>query len=682
MILVSNLCLYDMANFLNKYTRFMTKDIYISNNLYHNFLEQYNYLYQKLIKERFLYEDNKDYHKIINIYKNKDDLRKLHNQKYLRKAVRLNHDYFNDMDNYFNLSAKERLMVLAEEDSTYVVAPRNKLNLVVAKINYLLDHNDYKNNSIFVLVNERWEREYISSYINDLGKVNLSTLKEYGREIMTDKRLLDDNLKYDILINYIIYDLFKRKTEFNSFYKAFSKYIYLNKDYQDYDTFKDYHNYMYKRKYLASGKSLKNFNEKEISTRKKYLRTIQNEILSNKEEVDIANLLTMNSILYTYDYDLALFKVSNNDTIYIKYLNKEESDIKTTTANTIYLYKSYKEKKNYLEVLVYELIKRRFPLELLSEEVLYNKLKLASIDSYFSEFIYKYLIPLINYYENTFSLDNVKLSSDAKDMFLKLYSKYQELTNKSDLLGKKDFMGKMSDDIKSKNYKYLILFNDINLDCDIPTMTLADNYDKSYLINENIKLLYDYKKYLNKNQSIPIADMYLNKGELDRLTECFVKENLEFINDSLKNNTKKIEVYEYSDKFRLHVYRNISNASYEIINSNNNKDTIIGLMELKDINILVSEDNFVKIDKGTLGYNNKKNISFVEILKMNKIYDTILLPFLIKDSYHEPLFVDAYLYNIKVMLYIALSKCRSKVIILCPTSKKKKLLNLLSKINK
>lgn len=679
----NNLFLYDMTNFLNKYTRFMTKNIYISNKLYTSFLEQYHYLYQKLDKERFLYENNKQYQQIINIYHNKNQLIKLHNQKYLKQALKTNQSFFDSLDEELNLTTKDKLIVLSGEENTYIVSPKNKLNLIVAKLHYLLRNDNYSPNSIFILTTTKEEKDYISSLnIDNNTPLSISTLKEYNKTILKGQPFLDNNQKYNLLSNYIINTLFKQKDNFNSFYQAFSKYIYLNKDYKDYETFKDYHNYMYKRKYLASQLPLKKFNNEEIKTRKKYLRTIKDETLENSALVDIANLLTLNSIAYTYNSELKTFKIDNGDPIYIKYLDKEEPNIKTTTNNIIYLYKSYKEKKNYLEVLVYELIKRRFPLELLSEEVLYNKLKLASIDSYFSEFIYKYLIPLINYYENTFSLDNVKLSSDAKDMFLKLYSKYQELTNKSDLLGKKDFMGKMSDDIKSKNYKYLILFNDINLDCDIPTMTLADNYDKSYLINENIKLLYDYKKYLNKNQSIPIADMYLNKGELDRLTECFVKENLEFINDSLKNNTKKIEVYEYSDKFRLHVYRNISNASYEIINSNNNKDTIIGLMELKDINILVSEDNFVKIDKGTLGYNNKKNISFVEILKMNKIYDTILLPFLIKDSYHEPLFVDAYLYNIKVMLYIALSKCRSKVIILCPTSKKKKLLNLLSKINK
>ena len=50
-----NLTIYDMDLFLDKYTRFMTKNIYISNKMYCNFLKQYDYLYQILERDRFLY---------------------------------------------------------------------------------------------------------------------------------------------------------------------------------------------------------------------------------------------------------------------------------------------------------------------------------------------------------------------------------------------------------------------------------------------------------------------------------------------------------------------------------------------------------------------------------------------------------------------------------------------------
>lgn len=677
----NNLFLYDMTNFLNKYTRFMTKNIYISSKLYTNFLEQYSYLYQKLDKERFLYENNKQYQQTMNIYHNQNQLIKLHNQKYLKQALKTNQDFFNNLDEELNLTTKDKLIVLSEEENTYIVSPKNKLNLSVAKIYYLLRNNNYNPHNIFILTTTKEEKDYISSLnIDNNTPLSISTLKEYHKTILKGQPFLDNKQKYNIISNYIINDLFKQKDNFNSFYQSFSKYIYLNKDYKDYETFKDYHNYMYKRKYLASNLSLKKFNNQEIKTRKKYLRTIKDETLENSALVDIANLLTLNSISYTYNYELQTFKINNGIPIYIKYLDKEESNIKTTTNNIIYLYKTYKEKKNYLEVLIYELIKRRYPLELLDEEELYNQLKITNIDNYFSEFIYKYLIPLINRYEETNNLDNTRLNNNAKKEFLQLYDQYTKLVKESNLITEKELLAKMEQDIKLKKYKYLILLDDIPLNCNIPTMTIVDHYEKTELLKENIKLLYDYKKYLAQNQIIPIPDTYLNKEEVAKLTNNFIKDNLLLINKHLKETTKRIDIYEYSDSNRLHIYQNISNTCYEALN-NYPKNTLIGLREMKDINILVNKDNFIKQDKNTLISKNKTKIKVEEIKKITKPYNTIILPYLILDSYHDTLFTDDYQYNIKLMIYIAINKCKNNIIILCPTSKKTSLLNLLEKIN-
>ena len=50
------------------------------------------------------------------------------------------------------------------------------------------------------------------------------------------------------------------------------------------------------------------------------------------------------------------------------------------------------------------------------------------------------------------------------------------------------------------------------------------------------------------------------------------------------------------------------------------------------------------------------------------------------DTYHEDFLKNDYDYHIKVMLYVALSKCKSKVILLCPNSKKQELRNLLKNL--
>ena len=62
------------------------------------------------------------------------------------------------------------------------------------------------------------------------------------------------------------------------------------------------------------------------------------------------------------------------------------------------------------------------------------------------------------------------------------------------------------------------------------------------------------------------------------------------------------------------------------------------------------------------------------------MYDSIILPFLIKDSYHEDTLLNNNINNTKIILYKTLSKCRSNLIILCPISKKKDIKRMLKDI--
>ena len=672
-----NLTVYDMNLFLDKYTRFMTKDIYISDDMYSKFIKQYEYLYQILDKDRFLYNDNKQYKKVMNITTNKKDLIRLHNQKYLQGALKKYQSFFNTIP--LTLSQREKMIILSEEESTYIVGDKNYDSLIIGKIKYLIDYKKYLENNILILTNnDNYTNIIKEKCINNNLNISIFNIKEYGNKLLKSNKLLDDDKRYNFLINHITNNLFPNKQKFNSFYKAFSKYIYLNKDYKDFETFKDYHNYMYKRKYLSSNLTLKKFNESEITKRKSYLRTIKNEILKEKQEVDIANFLYLNSIDYTYDKEGSIFLLSNN--IKIKYKKETLTENKNISNNIIYLYSSYIENKTYLEVLAYELIKRRYPLELLNDEKIYNKLKNTNIDNYFSEFIYKYLIPIIKYYEDNNNLNNININKESTYEFLLLYKEYHNYLKEQNLITEKELLKEIEKEIHSQKYKYLFLIGDIQLNTNLKTFTITNNYQETELIKENIKLLIDYKKYLYDNQITPITHTYLNKNEVTQLTKKFLKDNLEIINKSLEQNTKEIIIYEYNDDNRLHIYKNISEACSNIINNCNN--CLISLKNIKDANILIGNNNFTKLDKNTLLTNNKTKIKIEEILKIDKIYDTIILPYLIKDNYHDEIFITDYLYNIKVMIYVALNKCRHNLVILCPSSQKQEITNLLGKITK
>ena len=673
----SDLTIYDMDNFINKYTKFITKDIYISNKLYSNFLNQYTYLYQTLKKDYFLYNNNKKYQKIINIFENKKNLVKLHNQKYLNNSLKKYQSLYKEN----NLDILTKKIILLEEENTYIVNPKNKITLIVLKIIYLIKYKNYQEKDIIVLTKTKEEQDKITKEClkNNINPY-INTLSNYQKKLLSNQEiLLDNNQKYNILIKYIMEDLFPNKSKFSSFKEAFSKYIYLNKDYKEYETFKDYHNYMYKRKYLSSKLTLKQFTKQEINTRKKYLRTIQNETMPTKELVSIANFLYLNSCPYTYNQENNTFTIKhNNKKITIKYLDKQNQLQPNKTKEEIELYSSYKDTRTYLEVLAYELIKRRYPLELINDETIYNKLKNTNIDNYFSELINKYLIPLINYYENTYTLDKINISTLEKKEFLSLYKDYTKYIKENNYITDKVLKERIELNLDNSSYKYLFLLDSIPLNFHKKTMTIISNYQETELIKENIKLLYDYKKYLLNNQTIPIPNTYISKTELNNLTKNFLKDNLAIINKSLENNKKEILIYEYNDTHRLHIYPNISKCCSNIL-TKESKNTIIALNQIKDINLLI-DDNLIKYSKNTLKLSNNTKIKVEEILKIDKLYDTIILPFIIKDKYHDDLFLKNNHYNTKVTLYIALTKCRSKVIIICPTSKKEELNQLLGNL--
>ena len=146
-----NLTVYDMKNFLDKYTKFMTKDIYISNKMYLKFLEQYSYLFKKLEEDKTFFNDNKEYKKMIEIFTNKIGLLKLHNQKYLKRALKVYHLFFDGLLLEDKLDIKSRMMILTEEDSTYIAEYKNYESLIVGKVKYLIDHQKYLSDNILVL---------------------------------------------------------------------------------------------------------------------------------------------------------------------------------------------------------------------------------------------------------------------------------------------------------------------------------------------------------------------------------------------------------------------------------------------------------------------------------------------------------------------------------------------------
>ena len=66
----------EIDNYLIKYKKFMTKDIYITVKMYDTFTSKYKYLYDECNLKRSYLKDNKNYENILKIVSDKNKLLK------------------------------------------------------------------------------------------------------------------------------------------------------------------------------------------------------------------------------------------------------------------------------------------------------------------------------------------------------------------------------------------------------------------------------------------------------------------------------------------------------------------------------------------------------------------------------------------------------------------------------
>lgn len=679
----TNLIERDIDIFLNKYTRFLSKQIYINKKTYNNFFNNYNYLFKELDKNIFLYKNTNRYKKIKNIEKNQLKLLKHHNQKYLNQHLLKNNDYFDKFYSKELLDKQKRKIILTEEDSLLVINAKNNIPLICGKIDYLIKTSSLKESNILVLT----DNQTISTQIkNDLTKIfnyqNISiyTIIDYGK-IIIDKNYnpISEKRKITILSNYIK-NIFKNKELFNKLYNSFKNKIYLNKDYKVYKNFKDYHNYLYKKMYLKSKLSQNNFNKQEILKRRTYLRTINNEIVNYKEEVDIANFLYLNSINYRYNKKESIFYIYNIDNYnYIKYIPNYKSNEQPINNRYIYLY------SNYLKTLKDKLKCEKYQIKLISDEELYNKLRDTTENNYFLTLINDYLIPLISHYKINNNFKNLNINKNQEQQVLNIISYYQKYLSLNKLYDQEDLINIISNNITTKknNYKYLInITKHLNLSQKINNLTIIDNYkDNNIILKDNIKLFYDYKKYLNNNSQIPIINTYLNYQELNNLTNNYIEENIKIIESTIKSKlNKKINIYIYNDYNRLLINKNKSIITNSIISKIKTKDNLLILgNKPKDINTILSEEYFSKKNNNNIINNKYKTLLDYKSLsnQISNNYNSIILINLIPNKFDDNIFNINLNHQIKLLLYLALTKSKNKIYILWPKSK----LNKISRLN-
>lgn len=515
----------EVNNYLNKYKKFMTKDIYITSNMYDTFTNKYKYLYDCLDKNTCEYKN------ILKIINDKNKLLRKHNRKYVdNKLIKYKFYFdnmFNDIDKNIILDKSQREAIICDEDNLLVLsgAGSGKTTTISAKVKYLIDVKNIKPDKICVITFTKKAKEELDYKINKIfnSNVDIYTFHSLGLKIIKyyyknkDIDIIDEKGQYKIICDYIKNNLFKDKDKFSLFFEAFKNKTSFSEEYKLFDNYYDYHNYMYKRKYINSNTTMDNYIKEQAKRRRNYLKTLNGEYCKSKEEVDIANFLYLNNIDYQYEKSykkLDILKIykpdfyieQNNNYNYIEHfgidkVNKTNNHY-TKEELTNYLknmklkekyhcdekiedlfiitYSKVLGKRNYLSVLKDSLIKKGYVLSKKDNNLVYERLKDTSEDRYINNFVNRIVIPFISYFKRSnYKLDdfkNIKTDNDLLNKQIRvisdIYLNYESKLREKNLIDFEDMINisyKVMPYIKEKNlwvdYKYIIIdeYQDVSM---------------------------------------------------------------------------------------------------------------------------------------------------------------------------------------------------------------------------
>ena len=515
----------EVNNYLNKYKKFMTKDIYITSNMYDTFTNKYKYLYDCLDKNTCEYKN------ILKIINDKNKLLRKHNRKYVDNKLIKYKFYFDNMFNDINkniiLDKSQREAIICDEDNLLVLsgAGSGKTTTISAKVKYLIDVKNIKPDKICVITFTKKAKEELDYKINKIfnSNVDIYIFHSLGLKIIKyyyknkDIDIIDEKGQYKIICDYIKNNLFKDKDKFSLFFEAFKNKTSFSEEYKLFDNYYDYHNYMYKRKYINSNTTMDNYIKEQAKRRRNYLKTLNGEYCKSKEEVDIANFLYLNNIDYQYEKsykkldNLKIYKPDfyieqNNNYNYIEHfgidkVNKTNNHY-TKEELTNYLknmklkekyhcdekiedlfiitYSKVLGKRNYLSVLKDSLIKKGYVLSKKDNNLVYERLKDTSEDRYINNFVNRIVIPFISYFKRSnYKLDdfkNIKTDNDLLNKQIRvisdIYLNYESKLREKNLIDFEDMINisyKVMPYIKEKNlgvdYKYIIIdeYQDVSM---------------------------------------------------------------------------------------------------------------------------------------------------------------------------------------------------------------------------
>ncbi|MCD8294770.1 MAG: UvrD-helicase domain-containing protein [Clostridia bacterium] len=381
-----------------------------------------------------------------------------HNVQYIKRHMEQEKDYLDrildPVDKDISLDEEQREAVLADEDYTLVIAGAGagKTTTVAAKVRYLTERQGVDPRQILVVSFTNKAVGELRDRINNCLKIPcpITTFHSCGNAILrkkeeTMKKVVSDGYLFWTVNNYLKGKVLTDPALVNKIVMFFSSYFEAPYEGEDLNQF---FNYVAKADFSTLKSNVNEYTREVLDRFTRRKRSIQNEILRSRQEVEIANFLYMNRIDYVYEeiYPYNILKArkpytpdfcirQDGKTAYIEHFGISESgrtsrytpeqlaQYKSEIRDKIALHKqhgttllctysSYNDGRSLQDHLKETLEKAGFRLEARPAEEVLKKLADAEENRY----IYK-LVRLITTFITNFKTNN--LGPDDFDRFKK-----------------------------------------------------------------------------------------------------------------------------------------------------------------------------------------------------------------------------------------------------------------------
>ena len=308
----------EFEKFSNDFDCFLSMDKYISKRDYlclqEKLLDSYETL-KVMIDQEVFYDwcknkkvEYKSFIKLIDKYKNIEDVVKKHNEKFVSNHLKVDKEYLDKIleadDPNILLDDEQRKVVLSDEDYTLVIAGAGagKTTTIEAKVKYLVDKQNIDPSRILIVsFTKKATNELKERFIKLNIPVEIATFHSIGNTIIKQ----NEPIRHKIVTNGFMFDSVKEyltnKLDDEYFIKKILLFFasYLNMPFDGTDTsilFKTLNDNVTTLK-----SDIKNMLDSYQKDQTKNRRTLNDERVRSIDECRIANFLFINGIEYDYE---------------------------------------------------------------------------------------------------------------------------------------------------------------------------------------------------------------------------------------------------------------------------------------------------------------------------------------------------------------------------------------------